>query len=300
MNLTIAYTTARKNPKWEWFFDSLALQVNSDDHIEVIVCDLLRNERVITEDYPFLIRHIEPKPTIWQGKHRIVRDQWWAKSNSLNTCICSASYPWFASVDDRSVILPGWLNSIRDAIRGDYAVAGTYQKRTGMEVEKGIVKSPGICVGADSRMVNAGREPMQTFGDYWFGCNNAAKLECFLEIGGYPEDVCDSLGYEDVIMGHLLIRNGFVTKFDSRMKILEDRTQIDEESLVKRSDFGQSPNDKSHAVETRTGGHKTSLNSFDIRAVRNSVQNGLGFPLPSASHVDWFDSADIPTKFNAL
>ncbi len=300
-SLTIIYCSARKEPHFEWFVDSLRHECAGKDSPDIIFVDFEFGRR----GYPACVlpvnaRHVPCKPTIWQGEHKITKDDWWAKSAYLNTGACIAKTDWIAFLDDRCVLVPGWLKCVREAMAGNYAVAGSYQKRINMKVEDGYIVENGEVTGHDTRNPKGQLGGViQTFGDHWFGCNNALPLEWFLEMNGAPEDVCDSLGYEDTIMGNMLIRNGFVTKYDPRMKVIQDRTLPESDSLVKRTDWGSSPNDKSHAIERKISGSKTSLNSFSIRAVRDAVQKGEPFPPPSASHVDWYDNADIPTKFNA-
>lgn len=303
MTLSIAYVSARAECHIEWFIDSLRREAESKPNdIEVIFVDFLYASRPHPKcKLPVNFRHVPCKPTIWQGPSRITKGHWWAKSAYLNTAICLAKSDWLACVDDRSVLMPGWLRCIREAQRDNYAVAGSYSKHVNMKVKNGVITHPGTCIGVDPRNPRGtDGEVVQSFGDKWFGCNNAFPIEAMLKIGGYPEDVCDSLGYEDTMMGHLLIRNGIVTKYDPRMKIVEDRTMPESDSLVKRTDFGKSPLDKSHGIEVQLNNSLTAKNSFDIRHQRSIVQAGQPFPPPTASRIDWWDNADIPTKFDAL
>lgn len=304
-SITVILCTARREPKIEWAVDSILRELDCEMNLLIIDSRLREPGETKTwndGDGGMLVVESHPvKPNVWQGAHRLTKDEWWAKSAALNTGLCLAKTEWVMCMDDRSVLLPGWLKAIRDAMKGNYAVAGSYEKRVNASFDRDHPANYGTVIGTDPRVQRGiSKKPQTTYGDAWYGCLNALPLEWALKCGGYPEDVCDSLGYEDTVFGHVLARNNFIVKFDQRFKVIQDRTMPESQSLVKRTDFGESPRDKSHAIEDKLGGQKTSLNSFDIRAVRDAVQRGEPFPPPSASHYDWFDGAYIPTKFDAL
>lgn len=294
-SLTIAYCSAREHPEIEWFLDSLRRECEGKaQDIEVIFVDFLYGKRAHPKcQLPDNFRHVSCKPTVWQGEHRLTRDHWWSKSAYLNTALCLAKGEWFAGIDDRSVLIPGWLARVKEAMRGDYAVAGSYSKRVDMRVEDGIVVEPGTSIGKDPRLECVGMgDPIQTYGEAWFGCNWALPLEWALNLNGVPEQA-NSLGYEDVLFGHMLIRNGLLTKFDSKMAVLQDRTQPYDQSLVKRTDKNDSPNDKSHALEKLYDGVKRSTHCLDIRVVRSIIQEGGQFPPDCTYPVDWYDAQPL-------
>lgn len=256
---------------------------------------MTRQGPALLKEYPKLKRIIRhgPKPTIWQGEARITKEDWWAVSNARNTGICLCRTEWIAFLDDRCVLMPTWLQAIRNAMEGSYAVCGTYEKRHNMTVENGVIKNGGIVTGRDNR--DNGREPFprNVDGGYWYGCTNALPLEWALNIGGFPEDKCDGLSFEDIPFGMLLRNNAYPIKFDPTMKMIEDRTPEKLGPVMKRSDYGVSPNDKSHEVLKIFRQAKTSLNSWPIRDVREKVLRGEPFPPPSASHNEWFTGRPI-------
>lgn len=288
MDLTIAYVSARKEPRIEWFFDSLRSQVKQE-HPKIIIVDHYRAQHCYCIDTSQGNAHVAPKPTVWQGRHRLTKDEWWAKSNALNTAICLCQTDWIAFVDDRSVLMPGWLDRIHDAMNGGYAVCGSYEKHLNLKVENGVIVDPGITDSVDHRRQLD--EPQRT--KDWYGGHGALPLEWCLDVNGFSEDLCDSLGLEDCMFGLTLHNSGFPICYDSRMKIIEDRTQGEIDGALKRTDKGISPNDKSHAIVARFQGQRTSMNSFDIRAMRERVLAGEPFPPPTASHLDWFDGMPI-------
>lgn len=307
MNLTIAYVTSRKQPNMEWFGLSLRNQVLPGESLDIIVVDLhcphetkelkdsqirnlwlggtaLENSRIV---------FTPPKPTVWQGEHRLTKENWWAASNARNTGICLCKTDWIAFCDDRCVLTPTWLQSVRDAMAGNYCVLGSYEKRINMKVENGVIIEPGEVTGKDCREPVAEGKIVRAPGQWLFGCTFALPLEWALNVGGFPEDYCDGLSMEDVIFGLTLEHNNYLLKYNPSMKIIEDRTPSELGEPMKRSDKGVSPNDKSHKVLEVFQTAKTAMNSFDIRKVRESVMAGNPFPKPSASHFDWYDKTLI-------
>lgn len=295
--LTIIYVTARPEPEIAWFIESLQPQVNSWEHIEVIIVDGYPDSKLeaIHFDHSKIksVIRIPPKPNIWGGVHRITKEEWWHVSASRNTGICLCKTPWLAFLDDRCVLMPTWLQAIRNAMEGMYAVCGSYEKHHNMIVENGMIRNGGIVTGRDNR--DTGREPYARTvdGGYWYGCTNALPLEWALNVGGYAEDKCDGLSFEDIPFGMTLKNNAYPIKFDPTMKMVEDRTPERLGPAMKRSDYGVSPNDKSHAVLNHFRTARHSGNSFDIWAVRDAVLRGEPFPAPSASHNEWFTGRPI-------
>ncbi len=298
MDLTVVYCTSRNEPRFDWFFESLRNQCSSDIP-EIIVVDTLANARaglmINNGSLPelarsfFKTRHVLPKPTIWQGEHRLTNCDWWAKSNALNTGIALCKTEWIAFMDDRSVLLPSWLLRVKEAMDGEYAVCGAYQKRANLEVVNGEIVNQGTLLGSDHRP----DLPHPQLAKDWFGGHGALPLEWALAVNGFSEDICDSLGLEDAMFGLTLWYAGFPQRYDSRMKIVEDRTPGEIDGALKRADKGVSPNDKSHAIVAKFEGKRESMNSYNLRDLRESVLAGNPFPPPSASPNDWFDGQPV-------
>lgn len=288
-SLTIAYITSRKEPRIEWFFDSLHRQ--GDDQKVIIVNSNLDQSYQVSKrlfDGTYVdFDNVPPKPTIWQGKHRITKTEWWAKSNAMNTAICLTTTDFISFVDDRCVLTPQWLQCVKDAMTGEYAVCGSYEKRSGMKVEDGEITDYGECLGVDTRSQYG--EPVATRD--WYGGSCALPLEWCLAVNGFSEDLCDGLGSEDSMFGVTLRNSGYPMKFDSRMRIIEDRTPSEIDGALKRADknphLGQRA--KSWDIVRAFYGKTTSQNSFDIRDMRARILKGEDWREPSASHRDWYD-----------
>ncbi len=293
-SLTICYVTARHEPKVEWFIDSLALQCTSDNVKIIIVStfkdavgDLFNSDKV---------KVVNPKPTIWQGQYRITKEDWWAKSNAMNTGIALCETEWIAFVDDRSVLLPGWLQCVQDSMIHNYAVCGSYEKRANMRVTNGEITNHGELLGIDIRT----QRGFPHLTSDWYGGSGALPLEWCLQVNGFPEKYCDGLGFEDIQFGILLRNNGLEMRYDSRMKIIEDRTPSEISGALRRgSKPSPDPNDpykaKDYQILAFMGESKVSGNSYDLRELRRRVLKGgplSNFP-PTESRFDWFDGEDI-------
>jgi hypothetical protein len=237
---------------------------------------------------------------VWQGNHRLTKEDWWDISSQRNTFICLAKNDFIAFTDDRCVPAPTWLSSVRLAMKENYAVSGSYEKRVGMTVDDGVIVNPGTVIGLDPR--NPQRHmgpPEQTFGDGWYGCTSALPLEWCLEMNGWDEFYCSGLGLEDVVFGNMLVMNNHITKYDPKMLIIEDRSPEACGKMPLRTDKDRhlEPSDKSHILLERACGKKRTANVHDLRTMRAAVLNGEPFPIPTEPSVDWFDGEKLSEMY---
>jgi hypothetical protein len=318
MELTISYLTSRRDSKLQWFLDSLKRECDGDcSSINLVIVDFYSNFKNADETWIGKDKtqwksfaHVGPKPCVWQGPHKLTKDEWFAASNARNTSLCLAPDGFLAYCDDLSILMPGWLNSVREAMAGNYITLGTYEKRKKMVVENGeLISSEPF--GSDSRMIHIkDNKPVHVDGGWLFGCSIAGPVEAFLSVNGWPEDLCDGLGSEDSCMGVALYNAGHKIMFDPRMKTIEseedhhytagtdstwDETNPENKVRISqaftRSDYGISPNDKSHAALNIAKGSKWFPNSFGeggIRALRQRILAGEAFPIPKAPEHEWF------------
>lgn len=300
-SLTIIYTTGRKDPKFKWFIDSLTRQMTEQEmnEVQVLVVDYYGPE------YTPKAQRFCPKPTRWQGRYKQVQDEWWAAANSRNTGLAVAMTDWVCFVDDRCVLMPGWFQSLRDAMAGRYAVFGSYQKRVGMEVSHGCVVTPGVVTGEDNRLDvlrNVGaplNEPHECTGKWCYGCTVALPTKWAFKIGGF-EEACDGTGFEDVIFGLMMENHGMAMKFDPRMVMVEDRTPNPDDISFRREDKDISPNDKSHRMLEVLGSSFSTSNRPQLFQSRKSIIFSGTFPLIYGnSDQDWYDGLPngvVPSK----
>lgn len=299
-NLTVVYVTSRKHAAIDWFADSLNRQQGMRS-MDVIIVDKFAAKRKLPETYGYLnITHVEPKPTVWQGKHRLTKQDWWAASSARNTGICYCKTEWIAFVDDRCVLSNHWLDAVKDAMAHEYAVCGSYEKRISMTVNNGIIKNAGIVTGVDSRDTycrkywdNKNSNKVHVCpGEWWYGCTNALPLEWCLQINGYDE-TCDGASGEDCIFGLMVQNNKFPIMYDRRMHIIEDRTLDFIGEPMRREDKGKSPNDKSHALLDMLKHRTTAKHPLNLREMRENVLAGKPFPIPTEPTVDWYDGQPL-------
>lgn len=303
--LTVCYMTNRRNCQFEWFRDSLARECNNDfKEIKLVVVDFhadapgrLAEIRPPSGLTNFV--HTAPKPTVWQGRHRLTKVDYFAASNARNTAICYAEDGWIAFVDDLSVLLPGWLDRIREAMAGWYIVLGAYAKVKNLVVRNGVVESyDEHSGGRDSRWGRGSDSgPVEIDGGAMFGCSLAAPVSAFLDTNGFDED-CDSLGSEDYICGIALEQNGYKLRYDRRMMTFESEEHHHIDPSFKRVDMGVSPDDKSHAILhlAKSGQRKKFPNYFGpggLPELRQHILRGGSFPVNLNPRHCWFSGKPV-------
>lgn len=299
--VTIAYHTGRMEPRIEWFFDSLATELGPHTRPPVIVVDFHASRRTlaIPTDKGFNdVRVVEPKPNIWQGAHRVTREDWWAMSNARNTSFALCQTDWIACLDDRCVLEHGWFARLLHAMHdpSPSVLAGAYTKLTNMKVENGVVVSPGTVIGKDGRRTASPGGTRRADGSWTFGCCFALPLAWALEVNGFEEG-CDGLSFEDAIFGLMLKNTGKSIWYDPTFAILEDRSPEETSTnhsvggVFKRTDKGVSPKDKSHAMLTRFGTRARTEFTPDLVELRRVLAEGGSFPIPDPTYEyrDWYD-----------
>jgi hypothetical protein len=294
MRLTIAFITGRPAPHLDWMLASLAPQIVAGDEISVLVIDARGRTpqqlgvRPIGNWTP-IVRVERPKPTPWQGAHRITSCDWWAKSNSMNTAIVLCETDYVAFLDDSCRLGPKWLETVRRGERARRSViAGTYDK-----IERGVVTP-------DHRRGLAPEGRPNCGGGWLFGCTFALPLEWALEANG-AEEGCDGMGAEDYILGFQLENNGHRIDFVPSMAVTQERVEIavsvGPSYGLRRTDKGSpGPKDKSHVALERFGKRKRTEFTPDLRTLRAARAAGkLVWPTPDPEMRDWYDQELIRT-----
>lgn len=313
MNLTICFVTSRMDCRLDWLADSIRRQLVRRESPQLIVVDFwsqampLENwtsadvaERggqiteMIGKGFDLVIT--PPKPTVWQGPHRVTKEDWWAASNARNTAFCLATRPYVAFCDDRAVVSNHWLQSVRLAMKGNYVAAGSYEKRWYMEVKRGIIAKPGSVVGKDHRQKLARKNAATPcIGNWLYSGTFGIPLEWGLAVNGF-EELMDSLSFEDVIFGLMLEQAGFKLRYDPRMSIIEDRTPDALGKKFWRQDKGPigTDGDKSHESLRRFGSQKRAQHPWDLRKIRETVLKGGSWPDHGGQpSYDWYDGMRI-------
>lgn len=317
--LTVAYLTARKVPHIEWFAASLLREVGDhQDAIRVLVIDFYAEghrdgDRWTQADADgrnhqtkgaFGIRGFSSAPFIsppiwgvWQGPHRITKDNWWAKADYLNAAIALCRTDWLAVVDDLSVLRPGWLAAAREATAWPGITCGAYRKVNALVVKDGDVESfVDHPAGMDSRVRFYGLRDISPCPGYrMFTCNFVAPVAALLSVDGFPQ-MTHGLGYEDCETGKMIERTGVPFRFDPRMMIYESEELHHVGPTMLRSDPGATPNDKSHAFIDRASRLLRWPNHFGpggLAAVRQRVLAGEPLPIITEPSVEWWTGKDL-------
>lgn len=305
VNVSFCYMTCRREPMFHWFSDSLHRELGGNyKNTKLIIIDFFADEQG-RHDYfrekahsDFL--HKPPKPTVWQGPHKLTQNHYFAAANARNTAICYAPDGWIVFVDDLSVLLPGWIDGVIDAMSEGYVVLGAYKKVKNLIVDGGNITSfEPFPPGVDSRIKSGARRPVTAAGSWLFGCSFGAPISALLEVNGLDEDA-DSTGVagEDYLLGIRLQHRGWKFKYDLRMMTYESEELHHTPSGItgKRMDKGVSPNDKSHAILATALKTPVAPNYFGhggIAELRQKVLAGEAFPIPTAPTHDWYDQQPL-------
>lgn len=302
--LSIAYFTSRKNPLIEMFFDSLDRELAGDyTDKRIIVVDFWaeddgRAEYVrskANDDQRKVLVHVPPKPSRFQGKHRVTKDHWWDAASARNTALCLAPDGFLAYFDDLSVLLPGYGKQLRLAMTKPGVITlGAYQKVKNLNVVKGDIISFEKFDGGMDHRYGYGRDhdPLPCSGQWLYGCSLVGNTEAFLITGGWPEAISQSLSMEDVLQGLMSEKMGYRFQYDRSMMTYESEEHHHSDFVIRRSDFGVSPNDKSHAalriIQQGSGFHPNYFGEEGIRGLRKRILAGEPFPVPQIPCHEWW------------
>lgn len=237
--ITVAYITMRLDNQFDWFFKGLCNQKKRypDIPVQLVIVDYWKDHRVLNleNDAGIECLHVLPFPSLWQGKHKVTKDNWFTCANSRNTAFAYAKYDYFASCDDLTVLNDLWLQCVIDGRKGGYVVLGSYQKATNMKVENGNLISCDVD-SKDSRewMCRPGTK-LGCRGGLLYGCSFALPLNKAIEINGF-DSLTDSIGYEDQVFGMRLEKVGCRFYYDRRMFTTESNDWVGKNMTVKRHD----------------------------------------------------------------
>lgn len=235
-------------------------------------------------------------PSVWQGNHRLTKQDWFDASASRNAALCHAPDGYIAYVDDLSVLSPGWLLNVRQAMNFPGITLGAYKKVKNLVVKDGeIISYDKDSVSVDSRWYygsDNGSVPCN--GDMLYGCSLVGPVEAFLTVNGWPSALCAGLGMEDVIMGQVMENAGFKFNYNRNQLTIESEEHHHLEPAFRRECFEKHPNDptdKGHAVlNMAKGGLKVFPDHWGeggIRKIRQDTLAGKPFPIPTAPLHEW-------------
>lgn len=299
--ITIAYMTARRQCEFGWFRDSLLRQLKPTDNIRVVIVDFWHAERkwTILKDWI----HVPPKPTVWQGPHRLTTKDFFAPSNARNTALCYARGTHIVYVDDLSLLGDRWMEAVRDAVTQGYVACGAFQKVKKMNVWGGrAMNFEDYPDGHDARW-SAGNDdqPVAGHASWLFGCSLVVPVAALEKINGWPEAICDAsgTGAEDTSVGQVLVNTGHTLKYDRRLFTYESEELHHQQPVMNRVERGEigTPNSMSWAVVRMVQQAKHFDNNFhgfpDIAALRQHILRGGDFPIPKIPEHCWYDGTPL-------
>lgn len=248
--LTIVYLTFREHPRFEWFVASINRELRSTPDIDPSLLQVLvidgRYPRKLEANFPF--EHHAPKPTVWQGLHRLTQRDYFAAANTRNTAFALARHKHVAFVDDLSVLLPGWLKMHLHAADHGYVLAGTTCKHKNIKVndEGVIVGYDEFPPGRDSRLERFGEGLVRCSGGWLYGGTFSVPLEYALKVNGQDE-IHDTIGGEDYDFGERLERAGALIFISKECGTFEDEEGHHLEAPMVRLDKPWPPTSARHA-----------------------------------------------------
>jgi Glycosyl transferase family 2 len=238
--VSIVHITHRAEPAFAWFVDSLAAQLAPGDELEVIFVDGLHGpkrcaelELIVAGRFPF--RHVAPKPTPWNGEHRLTRRQYSATSSARNTGIVYATHAYVVFVDDACVLAAGWWQEVKAAARKRSVVGGAYQKHYEMVVRDGVLVSSRLeADGQDCRWERGDDlTPVPIGGGELFGAGLGAPRALLVALNGFDE-LCDPVGGEDYHLGLRIEWSGVAIHYRRSMLAIESQELHCQPAVVMR------------------------------------------------------------------
>jgi hypothetical protein len=261
--ITFIYSTCRKNPLFEWFVDSLFVQANECGFditkIQIVIVDFeLQNDSTRINSFKEIINnrfeysHVEPKPSAYQGKHRVTNCDFFAAGNARNTGVCYAKHGYIVFVDDLSILGPNSLLTIIECAKRNIVVGFAYKKILDMEVKDGVLVSHGRIVGEDHRLF---LEPVEEYrlidGPQLYGYN-ACPLEAVLKVNGYDE-LTNMVGQEDCNYGGRLSKSGYPIYYARNVMFFESENHGHIDNIFRKRE-----------IEIAEETYRQIMNNYDI------------------------------------
>ena len=244
--LSFIYITCRKDPKIEWFIDSLYNQVMDEgfdlSKIQIVIVDYeLQYDESRRELFNQIIRgrfeyvHVEPKPSLIQGKHKVTSVNYFAASIPRNTGICYAKYNYLLFIDDLGVLYPNSFKYMLEYAYKNMVVGFSYKKVYDLSVDNGMItKCREHDGGIDSRIKYFDKDLNKISGTSLFGYS-ASPLESILKVNGYDE-IHSTLGGEDYNYGIRLEKTGTPIYYSKKVLFYESEDFADQGNVFIRRD----------------------------------------------------------------
>jgi hypothetical protein len=294
--LSIIYPTARHEPHFEWFCDSLVRQFRGNVDAQIIFVDHRlwydegrRGKLHESVKERFEYTHVPPKPSVWCGPTRLTSKDYHALCNARNTGIAHANGDYLAIVDDCSVLGAGWLQWIEHAMENGIAIGGSQQKVKQIHVDNGHIKWY-VDAEMDSRGFGFSYNGQGKYkGGALYGSNFGVPMEWVLAVNGFDEVFDGRYKTEDVDFTVRLKNEGYTTYYNPMCYIIESsESHKDVGSMANWNlEFNTQANG---AALDKTIADKRSWtvgNDFNLKELREKIQSGGDFPIPTKPTKDW-------------
>lgn len=318
MKISIAYITARREPMFRWFVESLILQypdgkvtdeiIFVDAWIEYSTTRRAELAAIVAGRFDYI--HTPPKPSIWRGKHRKTKRNFYDSAGSKNTAFVVMSTEHCVMMDDLSYLLPGWLDHHRNAAINGWIFSGQFTKAANMFFEREVLKSWKV-IHQDGRTEQHidKTKPLKSWGGWVFGSNSSYPIDAILDTGGKDEFLARA-GGEDCDLGMRFENAGWRDRifYDSGCNYVEDQplhfsgpNHIDELNSFRTFKSVDETQENEHIfkrirdyiqAETRCrwripGENKPRDPHFNLEAERELYRKTGGFK--SVDHIQWTD-----------
>jgi hypothetical protein len=231
-NLTIVYITCRREPMFQWFVETLISQYPDGvvtDQI-IFIDSFIHHEEGRTEKLAKIVNgrfgytHTPPKPSIWRGKYRKTKSNFFDASATRNTGIILAENEHIVFVDDLSALADGWLSYHRKAAEDKVILCGAYDKVSDIVISSNKIVSYNSS-NFDNRGNNQiGNQNLKIGGGGIFGQNVSFPFEFLERVNGYDEFFARR-GCEDCNLGIRLEIAGYADSmfYNKNCLIIEDK-----------------------------------------------------------------------------
>lgn len=229
--LTIVYVTCRREPMFQWFAETLISQYPDGvvtDQI-IFIDSFIHHEDGRTEKLAKIVNgrfsytHTPPKPSIWRGKYRKTKSNFFDASGTRNTGIILAENKHIVFVDDLSALADGCLKYHRQAAEDGIIFCGAYDKVSGIVISNNKIYSYKE-KNCDNRGGNqVGNQNLKIGGGWVFGQNVSFPLEFLERVNGYDEFLARR-GCEDCNIGIRMELAGYkdLIFYNKNCLIIED------------------------------------------------------------------------------
>lgn len=219
--ISVVLPTLRREPRFQEIADSLANNLavlrgtGASGDLELVVVDGRlwyddeKTRRAQVADAVagrFILRHVPPKPTVWQGPHRLTKTDKWDKASASNTGLCYATRSCVVFIDDCCVLSHDFLLwHLRMHQLGHAACGGYLYTKPGARVEGGRLVGAEFQSPGDHRLCERS-VPSKCPGGWMYGGNASCALDVALRADGFDEIMSGQGGLEDCEFGLRLSR----------------------------------------------------------------------------------------------